>query len=339
VDLSISESRNYWFIRTVGGRFYEEFVKKNFVAIDWDKVDDLELIKAAKEDDRAYDQLLNLIKKSYPKEKRYANVARQVTQFINEVKKGDVVLIPSRGTEFVTIGEVESENILPVDTNDFAEKDCQWLKRKKVLWRKTVERSSMDPYLFRLFYSQYTVTNAAYYATLIDRLLNSFFIKGDRAHLVLDVKAKQDISALDLSTLMSGSLCLLQEFNEIEKAGLDLESIKLKINVQSPGTIELYGAIGTIWALSVFLFLVGGKHNFKILGIVESQIEINSLLDKIHKFIEQRHKHKMENEQLGTALQNLQIKLPEELIEGDKAPKIETEQPKLLTDGNSDSEL
>ncbi|MFZ3171984.1 MAG: hypothetical protein WA118_08395 [Carboxydocellales bacterium] len=316
-DMKIFGDRRYWFIRTSGGRYFDDFFKNGFIALNWDKINDIELIRAAKEDYEAYDKLTNFIKKAYPNEKRHTNTARQIIQFVNEIKKGDIILIPDRGTVNISIGEVESDDLLPFELVTHDGKQCPWEKRKKVLWRKTVERGNVDPYLYKLFYSQYAVTNADYYAPYIDRLISSFFIKGNRAHTILNVKQKEDISAIEFANLLSKSLTLLNEFNEETNSGLDLESIKVKVNVQSAGMIELVGAIGPIWVLTIFIGLAGGKYDFKLPFGVEASIDTKGLLDKIYAFREQKHRHQTENRQLGAALAKLEVQLPQEVVGAD----------------------
>lgn len=274
--LELSTDRRYWFIRTDGGYFFEEFIAKGIVAIDWNEVNDLELIKACGENDSELDEeqrkeraenidrLVRLIQQKYPDETRPKYVARQIIQFVNEVREGDIVLIPSRNSWLITFGQVQSNDLVPMDE----EGECDWEKRKKVDWIKTVERDKLDPFLFRLFYSQHAVTDANPYAAFIDRTLYPIFIKGNKAHLILDVRRSDGIPASSLASLIIGGLNLVETFAQETGTDLDKDSIEIRINVQSPGTIEFLGSIDPVLVLTIILaFIVGGNANINILGM------------------------------------------------------------------------
>jgi len=43
----IEASQKYWLVRTFGGKYYDHFVKNNYIAIAWNEISDLEMIKQA----------------------------------------------------------------------------------------------------------------------------------------------------------------------------------------------------------------------------------------------------------------------------------------------------
>ncbi|QHW30335.1 hypothetical protein GZH47_05405 [Paenibacillus rhizovicinus] len=48
---TIPEDRKYWFLRTQGGLFYDEFASEGFVAINWDEIKNpMRLLTMKKED-------------------------------------------------------------------------------------------------------------------------------------------------------------------------------------------------------------------------------------------------------------------------------------------------
>lgn len=306
---TIQENRNYWFVRTEGGSLYEEFRAKGIIAIGWERIDDIDLIRAAAKDGEANLKLLDTIQKAYPEERRHKYVARQIMWFVNDIKEGDVVLIPSIDSWYISFGEVQSDEIIPIAGDE--EGNCDWEKRKRVKWLKTIKRNDLDPYLFKLFYSRHAVTNANSYAPFIDRTLHSLFIKGDTGHLILEVRTKEKVLASDLLELLSGCLGILNTFNGETKSELDVNSIGIKINVQSPGPIHLFGNPETIWAIAALLHLiVGGRFEFSLEMIA---CETDGLLGKILQFREQSHRHRMETRQMEAVIKKLQVVVPSEI--------------------------
>lgn len=324
---AISTDRKYWFIRTDHGSYYEEFIAKRIVAIDWNEISDIELIKSAtsKEGITPEEQKLiqekdneldRLVVSAYPEEKRHRNVVRQIKDFVSCVKKGDIVVIPSKHSWLLTFGEVESEELVPIP--DDYDGDCNWIKRKKVLWLKTVERDKLDPYLFKLFYSQHTVTDANPYALFIDRTLHSFFIKGEKAHLVLDVASHNRIYAKELMQLIYGTIDILDEFNSITGSALNTNEIEIKINVQSPGTVEFIALGGIIAALGLILvFIVGGTFEYKFnMKEFYGKFHTDGLLEKILKFkqvADKRPEIQEKCEKVRSSIDKLEVEIPREL--------------------------
>jgi len=41
---------NYWLVRTTGGAYYDHFVNKNFIAIGWNEISDVNSFKEACKD-------------------------------------------------------------------------------------------------------------------------------------------------------------------------------------------------------------------------------------------------------------------------------------------------
>ncbi|MFY2157397.1 hypothetical protein ACOSZF_17305 [Cytobacillus firmus] len=190
---TIDPNRRYWLVRTNAGDFYDEFFMENYIGIGWNKVK-LEDLKVAR-------PLADIVSERYPDE-RHNYVANQVLTFVRMIKKGDIVLIPSKNSVYITFGEIietavyeedsipeniEDEELLDVDFDG----RCPYIKRKNVKWIKTVRRGNLDPYLYKVIYSHHTISDAAPYAPYIDRLLHSFFVKGDEAHFILQVQKKR----------------------------------------------------------------------------------------------------------------------------------------------------
>ena len=90
----IPTSTRFWMIRTKKGYFYNEFLSKSFVALAWNNITSSSNFNDI--DSLADDILLN-----YPEIQRPRLVINKCKSFINEVKKGDIIVIPSKGSSLV----------------------------------------------------------------------------------------------------------------------------------------------------------------------------------------------------------------------------------------------
>jgi len=253
----LNEDRNYWLIRTEGGLYYDDFSLNDFVAISWNEIKQNKNHFFTKED--ISDSLKNIHpydidEYSQEKLKRNSNrIASTINKFMFEIKKGDIIMIPSKGSYQVNFGEVLEDHIYYDSTMSvFEDKDnivpCPYVKRRKVKWLKKVDRRNLEPKLFSLFYSHHTITLAdkKTYASYIDRTIDSIFIKGNYAHLVLEVTKREDINAYTFSNLIQNSIQLVDSLSNPFEEKLNARHIKVKANVQSPGPIELFGPIKEI---------------------------------------------------------------------------------------------
>lgn len=305
--MQIDPSRKYWLVRTYGGRYYEEFIKKQIIALGWDEIDNISLIKGSAANEATSKELKLKVEQEYfknsaNKQNRSTYISEQIRTFVNEIKTSDIVVIPSANSSLVTFGQVESDVFLQEDF----EKDekCHWRKRKKTRWLKTIKRDDLDPHLYKLFYSHHAVSNAIDYSDYIDRTLYSFFVKGDTAHLVLDVQKKDTVYASDFISLLTTIFNLTDKFNEEMNEHLDKNAIGIKTSVNSPGPIQIFGSIDTILAVALFFgVMLGGN----IFGMKFNE----GILDKILKFINESHSYKIEKEKLDIARKKLEIEIPE----------------------------
>lgn len=126
------DNMNYWVVRAgEGGKFFDEFIKYDVIAIGWDKIRNLHPIKNRSELDNIYCQAYT----------RDSNVARsinagQLWSFCRDMQKGDVVLTPNPLTRNIYIGIVKSEYKYECKVLG----DLHYKHRRKVRWEKEVSR-------------------------------------------------------------------------------------------------------------------------------------------------------------------------------------------------------
>ena len=338
----ISDNRNYWLVRTDGGKYFNDFFFDEYIAIGWNKINLSEIDQGNKK------QTKEKIEELYPEQKRSGLIAGQLLRFVKEMKKGDIVLVPDKDSRFVAFGEIIEENVYIENTNaqeededlivdpgeeiigddceededsDDCEEDedivetCLFQKRRKVKWIKTVKKHLLDINIYKLFHSHNTISIANSYAQYIERTLYSFFIKDNKVHVIFEVKKKDEVNAVELNDAIHNFLSCVDVFNEITESNFDKRDVEMKIKVESPGPIEFisYTAGSGLVIGIVTIFLFGGEGSFKITKDEQSgNIGTPGLYGTILKFREQKNKDKVIElkARLLESRENLNIILP-----------------------------
>ena len=309
-----NNQRNYWFIRTQGGDFYKTFLDNSYIAIGYDSIN-LSLIKNAANDKSGKKYLAEVIKKQFPDESKPGYIGNQLIDFSYNIKKGDIVVIPSESSSKISIGEVLETPVYELN-NNLGESDCPYLKRKKIKWLKqNLTFNHIDPKLFSIKYSQRTITRIQdEFHPYIDRIISPIYIKNDNAHLAINVERKENFPAYDLFTTWTELLDLTEEFGKDEQIEINKKDIDLKINVQSPGTIEFitYSVIGIVVLATLVTALIGAEYESNSRPF-RFKFKSDGLIKKVSDFLDKK-KDREFKENLTTKLKEMDIK-PAELIE------------------------
>lgn len=309
-----NNKREYWFIRTQGGDFYKTFLENSYIAIGYDSIN-LSLIKNASNDKAGKKHLAEIIKKQFPDESKPGYIGNQLIDFSYNIKKGDVVIIPSESSSQISIGEVLETPIYELNYT-IGENDCPYLKRKKIKWLKhNLTFNQIDPKLFSIKYSQRTITRIQQdFHPYIDRIISPIYIKNDNAHLAVSVERKENFPAYDVFKTWTELLDLTEEFGDEEQIKINKKDIDLKINVQSPGTIEFitYSVIGIVVLATLVTALIGAEYESNSRPF-KFKFKSDGLIQKVSEFLDKK-KDREFKENLTTKLKKMDIK-PEELVE------------------------
>lgn len=227
----IDDTRNYWLVRTESGTYYNDYTSGNYIAIGWDEFSNISEFSSK----IMSENMANKISKEYP-DKQPGRIYNQIRKFLFDIKIGDVVMIPSENSRVINFGIVTSDYIARENNNIDS---CPFIKSKSVNWIKSINRNKLDPYLFKMMQAHQTINNAKDYAHYIDRTMYSFYEKNDKSYLILPVNKKEDIPAFDLSQFINSITDLVPIINEIFESENDKRDLDIKINVQSPGYVEL----------------------------------------------------------------------------------------------------
>ena len=294
-----SATRNYWFIRTQGGSLFNKFLSGNFVGIEWDEISDLNIINNASES-----VLRDAVRKYYKNVDKPGRVINQIKRFVSEVKIGDIVLIPSESSESLAIGEVTSDIYIVADTmerflNDEDEKIPVIKKRKTVKWLKEVRRAEWDPSLTGIIYTNSAIICADKYELYIDRMLSSFYIKGNDGYFTYKVNKKENIPYNDMLGMLYHNNELLsflaRTYPELK---INFDDNILKINVQSKGPIQIKGIARNMMIGGIFIVgLIGGNITVETSKGHKLTIESEGIMGELPEIIDVINKKKLSDEE------------------------------------------
>ncbi len=289
---------NYWFIRSNKGRYYDDFVVNRYVAIGWDYITESQFRNSSED---TIKQIIenNLIEEyddddddssEYASSEQAKSTNRKVKnnttgiynkldRFINAMQIGDLVLVPGFNSHEVSIGVIESDiyeepNYIQV----YKQKDpdteltlCHYRKRRKVKWIKKLLRHNMDIYLTKAFSSQHALSNMQEYAPYIDRAIYPLYKKGNEIHATMHAGHPNGMSLSQLSNIIRTLEESIVDISTQVDQPLTAEDIKIKLNIHSPGIIELILActFGGGVAASMIIHALnqyknGGKSNISL---------------------------------------------------------------------------
>lgn len=294
----VDPERKYWFVRTDGGAYFDDFYFGNYVGIQWN---DIPVHK-----DSTPESLDDAVQDALPDESRHRYIANQIYRFAFQFKKGDIVLIPSEGSKYIAFGEILEDDMyieMPLEelTIDsfFADPEeaprLVYQKRRKVRWLKTTPREDLDPYLQTFIYAHNTIVDLNSYALFIDRSLSDFYVKGDLCYFSFKVNRKENIPYSKMLHLLMTNQKIVEYMNSYmtsctSKCGqLSLDEFSIKINVQSKGPVQLIGPLKKLLVFGlVSITLLGGKVS---LSLSEQSFEFETegilpVLQEVHSWLE-----------------------------------------------------
>ncbi|MES2566220.1 MAG: hypothetical protein V4565_05105 [Bacteroidota bacterium] len=238
----ISEDVNYWFVRTDYGKYFETFYNHNFIAIGWDNIT-LEELRDPKKDDSIRKKLYKSEKLSEnnPSHKRtVSSIVNKLHNFLN-LKKGDVIIIPSQNSSRFAFGIIQNSQVYTEINNTLG---CDYHKRKKVKWVAERYVKSLDPHFYMMKKTRHTISDISDYSVYIDNIINSLYIKNDNAHFVLDIKTQKDINVDSLVSLINNIQDLNKKINGYFNLNEQIDKNSIRLNLQSPGQIEFKMPVG-----------------------------------------------------------------------------------------------
>lgn len=255
--IEIPSQTEYWFVRTDFGEHYDTYYENDFIAIGWNYIT-LEDISIAEKNPTLLAQKIISNQGLNPSSKQTKG---KVTRIINKLiafknlKKNDVIIIPSRGSSFYAFGTVVDDFIY---TDPLKSYNCEYYKRRKIEWYVEKPIHELDPNFFRMRFTQHTISRIDDYSKFIDNVMNGLYRKNDYAFFSFDIKTEKDVNADDLLSLISLIKTLMKEANLHFQYKEDVESTAIRINLQSPGSITFKQMAGrSLLTVGMILTTIG----------------------------------------------------------------------------------
>lgn len=255
-------NKNYWLVRTYSGEYFDSFRDHNFIGIGWNEINLSDINKLPSEDaplkgvkrakgvkEKRKNILETLaLKVNFSSDKEFANAEsklsagvraiHQIETFIREIKKGDVVIIPSENSDYYCFGEIEETPVFLADSMERLNTSCELIKRKKIKWIKlNVPRHRLDPNYFRFLRVQSTINNLSDYRYYIEKTISDSFVMDGLSHFVLNVTREDDINPRHYGALLKA--IELTELLIFDETGERIGEVEIKASVQSAGAFVI----------------------------------------------------------------------------------------------------
>lgn len=293
--LRIPSETRFWMIRTKKGYFYHEFILNNYVALAWNTLTEQTSFSEA-----TSESLGQTIMTDYPEIKRPTLVINKCRSFIFDIKPGDILVIPSESSKYVTFAyagtyyeepdknyDLEIETISKIENKDVLidEISCPYKKRRKIIPIRTVPGEEINFHLFKTISSYHGITNLDSSAELILDHLYNCYSYNNTTRLVFHVGKTGQITSKEFSGLLYSINSILCAPN------IDEMAVSTQATVHSVGDIvfsikEIYSWFTSNYLIFIaFVVVLGGGKFFtiKLPGIAQIIKDFQSINNEKRK--------------------------------------------------------
>lgn len=237
----------YWLVRGEGGNFYNDFIINNYIAIGWNEITVEEVEKNSYNSDLIRTKLIldNKLRDDTKNRRSMGSAAKQMIKFQSSIRPEHIVMVPSVNSTRFVIGVVKGETYTEKESSKLMV--CPYEKRRRVEWIGSFSREQADPLLQKIIYAAHTVSEITQYKSYINRAAFDTYVEGEKMHMTFHVKHEEGI---DLDTLTN----LLDSYNEINKALYPDQKVKVRLNLQSPGPLEIIGLTAVVGSIAAIIW-------------------------------------------------------------------------------------
>lgn len=306
--LQIPDETGYWLLRADGGKYYSDFFLNNFVAISDNEIS-FEMILDKDNHSIAgitIDHYKELYKDNYPKwtNQQIAHAANRTEKFVNQMKVGDLVIVPSKRSMNFLLGVIDSDVFEITDDEVVSGERIQhavnpYLKRRKVNWLKEVSRYEISVKLHWILSAHQTIFDLSNHKDYINQLMAPVYVQNGMCHGSIQISKQEGLDSDEWFELYS----IIKKLSDINP-----ERVTVKTDVQSPGLIEFVSE-NAVSILTITIVLSGvffGEVNIlgiKLKGILpyyqshkKNQLEIKHKEKEIELMDENKKSKQIENE-------------------------------------------
>lgn len=318
----INRDTNFWMIRAKRGFFFDEFLRKEYIAIGWNSI-----LKSMISDrmTRSQENTQKASIKEIYGESKPGTALNKCIRFCYELKDGDIaVIVDNNRVAFAYIGEYFedlSSGFTPELEKEMHEQiakanpnvdkfDCPYIKRRKISVIKVLcADDTISPYLqSAIARNWHSLSDLNEYSDLVLSGCFDTYIFRDKLTVTFRVRTKDEINVLDLSNFVLCAAKLLSEDHP--------ERVHVKTTLHSPGDIILQ--IGDFFQknplllpicyMAIFGGKIGDYEFYSLLGVIKSIV--NHKYEKDKRNIELRkllaEADLAEQQALGQKLENIE---------------------------------
>ena len=225
----ISDTTNFWMVRSKQGVFYNEYVAGGYIAIGWNPL--TEAVLSGSHDDDYYKQILK--DSNYP-DKMPGTALNKCRRFIEEIKSGDIAMIVGRSEiAFATIGdyfevdldtataEKELEIHTQIETGTYLGLNCPYKKRRHISIISKVDLSSAPPMVYKCLVSNRHILSCCY----------DLSVYSNRLIIKYHIRQPRDINPFDFSLFTLSMADLISD---------DRRELTGKYNLNSEGDVVFF---------------------------------------------------------------------------------------------------
>ena len=237
----ISDTTNFWMVRSKQGVFYNEYVTGGYIAIGWNSLTEA-VLSGSNDDDDYYKQILK--DNNYP-DKMPGTALNKCRRFIDEIKPGDIAMIVGRSEiAFATIGdyyeidldtataEKELEIHTQIETGTYLGLNCPYKKRRHISIISRVDLNSAPPMVYKcLISNRHSLSSLNEYADAILSCCYDLSVYSNRLIVKYHVRQPKDINPIDFSLFTLSMADLIVDDNS---------KLTGKYNLNSEGDIIFF---------------------------------------------------------------------------------------------------
>lgn len=298
----VQPEQKYYFVRTDSGNNFEEFYDKGYIGIGWNYITstDVEKLTNKKLDTKIRKAIVSnpAEKEAEEEELKSGSGKGKITKIRNklkrfgDLKRGDLIIIPSRSSSRFAFGIIDDEKLY-TETNKLQLEHCNYYKRRKVKWLKVESFHNLDPIFYKIKTSRPAIVNISQYGDYIDFVINTLYIKDNSGYLVFNIKTNDEINVSSLLGLIESIQTLTNHLNEEFQLGENVDNNTIRINVQSPGKVAFKTGVQIAVILAATLTLhscspsdvnLQNEDKEKILNVTS---EYKSVLDSLDRSMQE----------------------------------------------------
>lgn len=307
---TVRQDNNYWMVRTMGGAYYEEFAQNGFIAIGHNDILLREINSLRGDLKHHVRQLKETVKHHYIDVERPGYIASQLVKFCEEIKKGDIVLVPGSYSYDISICEVTGNVYEETNVRENAGR-CPFMKRIPVRILRQTKRVCLPPRAQLMFNSRHPISCINDYAVYLDNTCSDYYNKNEETHLVLRIETEDSVSVETFYNIQR-LFQLAETFcNEIGLEGNSNE-VEMKVQMESPGLLHFISRNKNYLAtIGLLIMLINGGGLEINHGNFHMNLNTPGIIQSCSNFLDRQEDRGMQGS-IRHSLDSLKIKTPED---------------------------